>query len=322
MAIEERAAAARPQVEPRREPRRARREREEEVFVWPDLVFIEFIAAVLFTFAFIVLSTLINAPLLNQANPNLTPNPAKAPWYFLNLQELLLHMHPALAGVVVPTVALLLLAVIPYIDRSNEGQGIWFGTNKSVRISIFSAIYAVIINWALVLFDAGKFESVTRWFPGLTKVQETAPDGTTMEVAKGFLSLRDLQTRWHWSIGPFEWPKDVSHIPVPFNNLTMPDWLGGKGGWFDKLFYPDNLNINLPAVMVEQIIPIGFMVGFSVILVLILKKMGWVQTTRDVMIALFSGFIATYWTLTIIGSFFRGEGMQLVPPWDVKVDEG
>jgi quinol-cytochrome oxidoreductase complex cytochrome b subunit len=46
-----------------------------------------------------------------------TPNPSKAPWYFLNLQELLLHMHPSLAGVIVPTVALLLIAVIPYVDR-------------------------------------------------------------------------------------------------------------------------------------------------------------------------------------------------------------
>lgn len=319
MAIEERVA---PEARPRPEPRRARREREEEVFVWPDLVFIEFIAATLFTFTLTALSALINAPLLNKANPNLTPNPAKAPWYFLNLQELLLHMHPAWAGVIVPTIALVGLAVIPYIDRRHEGQGVWFGTPNAVRITVFSAIYAVFVNWMLVLFDAGKFERVTRWFPGLTKITETAPDGTTITVSKGFLSLRDLQTRWEWSIGHLDWPQDFSHIPVPFNNLTIPDWLGGKGGWFDKFFYPDGLNINLPSVMVEQIIPIGAMVGFSVLLVLILKRLGWVQTTRDVMIALFTGFIASYWTLTIIGSFFRGAGMELMPPWDVKVDEG
>ncbi|MEE9278227.1 MAG: menaquinol-cytochrome C reductase, partial [Dehalococcoidia bacterium] len=76
---------------------RPRREREEEVLVWPDLVFIEFISAVLFTLSLLVLSTFLNAPLLDRADPDTTPNPSKAPWYFLNLQELLLHMEPAWA---------------------------------------------------------------------------------------------------------------------------------------------------------------------------------------------------------------------------------
>ena len=70
-----------------------------------------------------VLSAFVNAPLLDRADPNTTPNPSKAPWYFLNLQELLLHMEPAWAGVIVPTIALILLAAIPYWDRSSEGQG-------------------------------------------------------------------------------------------------------------------------------------------------------------------------------------------------------
>ena len=73
---------------------RARRQREEELLVWPDLVFIEFIAALLFGLTFTILGILINAPLQDRANPANTPNPSKAPWYFLNLQELLLHMHP------------------------------------------------------------------------------------------------------------------------------------------------------------------------------------------------------------------------------------
>ena len=97
MAIEARAPAQATKSRPR-----PKREREEEVLVWPDLVFIEFISAVLFTITFLILSTLINAPLLNRANPDLTPNPSKAPWYFLNLQELLLHMDKAWAGVLVP----------------------------------------------------------------------------------------------------------------------------------------------------------------------------------------------------------------------------
>src|SRR5919112_37982 len=98
MAIAERPA---PQARPEGNfERRPRRERDEEVLVWPDLVFVEFICAVLFTITLTILSTAISGPLLGKANGDATPNPSKAPWYFLNLQELLLHMHPALAGVV------------------------------------------------------------------------------------------------------------------------------------------------------------------------------------------------------------------------------
>ena len=112
---------------------RQRREREQELLVWPDLVFVEFIAAVLFTLAFVILSTVIDAPLLNRANLNITPNPSKAAWYLVSLQEMLLHMHPALGGVIAPTFGLLFLAVLPYIDRAHEGQGTWFGTPNAVK---------------------------------------------------------------------------------------------------------------------------------------------------------------------------------------------
>src|SRR6266571_573163 len=120
--------------------RRPRRERDEEVLVWPDLVFVEFIAALLFTVTLVVLSAVANAPLQARADPNHTPNPSKAPWYFLNLQELLLHMDPALAGVIVPTIALIALGAIPYYDRSNEGQGVWFGTPGAWINTAYGAI--------------------------------------------------------------------------------------------------------------------------------------------------------------------------------------
>ena len=147
------AAASTAQVRPRRE-------REEEVLVWPDLVFIEFICALVFSISFLLISAVVNAPLINRANPDVTPNPSKAPWYFLNLQELLLHMNPALAGVIVPTVALILLAAIPYLDRSKEGQGTYFATANSVRITIFSTIFSMVVTVMLVLFDSGKHAQV------------------------------------------------------------------------------------------------------------------------------------------------------------------
>src|SRR3990172_5196490 len=109
-------------------PTRQRREREQELLVWPDLVFVEFIAAVVFTIGFVVLAAVIDSPLLNQANPNVTPNPSKAAWYLAALQELLLHMNAALGGVIAPSIALGILALVPYVDRSTEGQGSWFAT--------------------------------------------------------------------------------------------------------------------------------------------------------------------------------------------------
>src|SRR3989304_4551240 len=99
---------------------RPKREREEEVLVWPDLVFIEFISAVLFTITFLILSVFINAPLLNRANLNVTPNPARAPCYFPNPQDLLLHMDKAWAGVPVPPIALAFFALTPSVARSRH----------------------------------------------------------------------------------------------------------------------------------------------------------------------------------------------------------
>lgn len=127
--------------------------REEMVYTWPYLVSIEAIMAITMTLAMTIMSIFVNAPLLDLANPDKTPNPAKAPWYFLGLQELLLHMHPALAGVIVPTAALVLLGLIPYIDRDRRGTGIWFSTKKGVPIAIFAAIYTTLIEVGLVLVD-------------------------------------------------------------------------------------------------------------------------------------------------------------------------
>src|SRR5919202_3863329 len=107
----------------RRPGRAAARDRDETVFVWPNLLVIEFIASLVMLLSLIIVSWLVNAPLEAHANPDRTPNPSKAPWYFLNLQELLLHMHPALAGVLVPTVALIAIGALPYIDRDTSDVG-------------------------------------------------------------------------------------------------------------------------------------------------------------------------------------------------------
>lgn len=91
---------------------------EDSVFVWPHLLVREFFAATIVTVMVTMLSVAINAPLRSPANPNVTPNPAKAPWYFLGLQELLHYFPPTTAGVLVPGLTLAALAVLPFLDRN------------------------------------------------------------------------------------------------------------------------------------------------------------------------------------------------------------
>lgn len=131
----------------------------DEVLVWPHLVVIEAVAAAVFLIVLTVTSILVRSPLESLANPSRTPNPSKAPWYFLNLQELLLHMNVALAGVVLPGVALTLVAAIPYFDRDPTGVGRYFPTAKGKQICIFSLIYTIFVEVGLVLWDN------TKWGP-------------------------------------------------------------------------------------------------------------------------------------------------------------
>ncbi len=133
--------------------RSAARRAQVNVTVWPHLLMPEFLATALLTVGLIVMSWFINAPLEEHSNPNRTPNPSKAPWYFMNLQELLLHMHPGLAGVIVPTIILIMLAAIPYIDVNSEETGHWFTSPVGKKIAIVIAIYTAIVTVGLVVFD-------------------------------------------------------------------------------------------------------------------------------------------------------------------------
>ena len=219
------------------------REPSNTVLVWPNLLVIEFLCAALVTLAFIILSVLINSPLEDHANPNVTPNPSKAPWYFLNLQELLLHMDPSLAGVIVPGVAIVALMLIPYFDDVVGDTGVWFSTSTGRRAALFSGVYALVLLPLLILFDA---------YIGLRPAVRLIPG---MEA----LGLTDI--------------------------------------------------------VAEVLIPIVVMVGLPVIMVYLLRPLR--PSRRDVIIGLFTAFIVTYIFLTIIGTAFRGHGMQLFWPWEI-----
>jgi menaquinol-cytochrome c reductase cytochrome b/c subunit len=97
-----------------------KREPTDKVSVWPHLLAIEFVALLVVTALLIAFSVFQDAPLLELANPNDQPNPSKAPWYFLGLQELLSYFDPQVAGVLIPGLGLAGLAAIPYIDRNRS----------------------------------------------------------------------------------------------------------------------------------------------------------------------------------------------------------
>jgi hypothetical protein len=116
-----------------------------EVHVWPYLLRIEFLAAIIVTVILMVWSITLNAPLEEPANPTLTMNPAKAPWYFLGLQEMLVYFDPWIAGVVMPSLIIVGLIVIPYIDTNPLGSGYY--TYKQRKFAILTFIFGFIVLW-------------------------------------------------------------------------------------------------------------------------------------------------------------------------------
>lgn len=118
----------------------------DKVNVWPHLLVVEFGAALAMTAFLLVFSTFVNAPLLGMANFNLTPNPSKAPWYFLGLQEMLTMFHPMVAGVTIPGIALGVLGAAGYIDKnpSNKPEDRKFATALFTFFLMFWAVLVIV----------------------------------------------------------------------------------------------------------------------------------------------------------------------------------
>lgn len=218
---------------------------DDEVMVWPTLVVIEAVSATIFLGLLVLLSVFVNAPLTEMADPNQTPNPAKAPWYFLNLQEMLLHMDPALAGIIVPTLALVGIAAIPYIDRSPLGVGILGTSSKGRKIIGFTAVFTSVVLIGLVLLDEAS---------------------------------------------------------------------GRTGMWMNAVI----ADIGLPEWFAGMVMPATVIAIFIGMLVYMIKQI-FQPTTRELIIALYTGFFVTYWLLAIIGTSFRGPGQDLAWPWDLPL---
>jgi len=116
---------------------RVEREQGDRVNVWPHLLIEEMVAMFILLAALTIFSTFINAPLRELANANLTPNPSKAPWYFLGLQELLRYFHPMVAGITIPTFILVGLAAIPYVDRNPSNKA----GDRRIALTMFTILF-------------------------------------------------------------------------------------------------------------------------------------------------------------------------------------
>jgi len=132
------------------------------VFTWPHLLVRELTLFVVVVAVLLLLAFLFNAPLEELANPNHPPNPAKAPWYFLGLQELVSY-SAFIGGVMIPTLIVLGLALVPFIDRKKAGIGVWFAKERSLANGLFLTFLIVMLvliiigmyfrgpNWAFVV---------------------------------------------------------------------------------------------------------------------------------------------------------------------------
>ena len=132
----------------------------EKVLVWPDLVYIEFICLISAAALLLIWATLLPAPLEGPANPTVSPNPSKAPWYFLGLQEMLVYFDPWIAGVIFPSAILLGLMSIPYIDNNRKGCGYYTFKDRKMAVSIFMFFWMVL--W-IFLIMTGTFLRGPNW---------------------------------------------------------------------------------------------------------------------------------------------------------------
>jgi menaquinol-cytochrome c reductase cytochrome b/c subunit len=123
---------------------------DEVVMTWPETLFRAAVAIEVLAIALVLLALLWDAPLEGLADPMQTPNPAKAPWYFLGLQELLHYFPPVVGGVLIPTLVVMALIVIPYFNINIEAEGLWL-RDKKRRLRIAGIVAAVLVAFLAVL---------------------------------------------------------------------------------------------------------------------------------------------------------------------------
>ena len=162
----------------------------ERVPTIPNLMLRETVVALVLVAVILWISVFFDAPLGDQANPGLSPNPTKAPWYFLGFQEILLHFHPLIASCLLPLLMIIILAAIPYIDYPSDSGGVWFASIKGRRMAMDSAVGALIAASLGIVLDEYVID-FTVWLPGVSPVISNGvlPLGIVLAGFYGFLEF-------------------------------------------------------------------------------------------------------------------------------------
>jgi quinol-cytochrome oxidoreductase complex cytochrome b subunit len=147
--------------------------RDRKVPGMPNLILREIVVAVVLIAAIMLISLTFNAPLGAKANPGLSPNPTKAPWYFAGIQELLLHFHPLFALFIIPVLMLIGLIGIPYFNYQTETAGVWFGSVRGRRMAAMAAWVAMIVTPISIAAD----EFVTDFAAGMPGMSPVVLNG-------------------------------------------------------------------------------------------------------------------------------------------------
>jgi quinol-cytochrome oxidoreductase complex cytochrome b subunit len=138
----------------------------EKVLGLPFLVMREFVVALILIAAVMLFAAIVAAPLGEAANPGMSPNPAKAPWYFMGIQELLLHLHPTFAVVVLPLAGVFAVLAIPYLSYDEDTSGIWFASRRGRTLATQATAAALLLTPGLVILDEWVLD-LPGWMPWL-----------------------------------------------------------------------------------------------------------------------------------------------------------
>lgn len=178
-----------------REPGEGLEVQPEKVLGLPFLLMREFVVALVLVAGIFTFAALIAAPLGDMANPGMSPNPAKAPWYFMGLQELLLHFHPVVAVFVVPGAAMLLLLGIPYLRYEEDVSGIWFVSERGRVLARGAAVTALLVTPLLIVLDEWVLDP-SRLLPELPAFVTAGVLPAAVLAALAWLSWRHVRARY------------------------------------------------------------------------------------------------------------------------------
>ncbi len=185
----------------------------------PNLVFRELVAALVLIAGVLLAAAVFDAPLLAQANPGMSPNPAKAPWYFMGIQELLVHLHPTFAVLVLPLVGAVFLVCLPYLHYGEAPSGLWFHSANGQRMVRLAAVAALVTAPAAVLINEYML-NFPKLLPNLPQTLSNGllPAGILALLVSGIYAL----TRWRYAASQIEAVQAVfTLLAVGFAVLTV-----------------------------------------------------------------------------------------------------